>query len=60
MTLIVKELIVRGIVSNDSSPINDSVIVKEEVLQYLEQIRRDIERDCVEKVLQKLETRTIR
>jgi hypothetical protein len=60
MTLIVKELIVRGIVTNDSSPINDSVIGKEELLQYLEQIRRDIERDCVEKVLQKLETRTIR
>lgn len=60
MTLIVKELIVRGIVSTESTQINDSALGKEELLQYLEQIRKDIERDCVEKVLQKLETKTIR
>ncbi|HZL12358.1 MAG TPA: DUF5908 family protein [Prolixibacteraceae bacterium] len=60
MTLIVKELIVRGIVSADSSQINDSAMEKEELLQYLEQIRKDLERDCIEKVLQKLETKSIR
>ncbi len=60
MTLIVKELIIRGIVTNDSAQINESALGKEELLQYLEEIRRDIERDCIEKVLQKLETKTIR
>ena len=60
MTLIVKELIIRGIVTNDASQINDSAMGKEELLQYLEHIRRDIEHDCIEKVLQKLETKTIR
>lgn len=60
MTLIVKELIVKGIVINDPSQISDSELGKEELLQYLEQIKKDIERDCVEKVLQKLETKTIR
>jgi len=60
MTLIVKELIVRGIVSSDNSQINESSLGKEELLQYLEQIKKEIERDCVEKVLQKLETKTIR
>ena len=60
MTLIVKELIVRGIVTSDSAQTNDSALGKEELLQYLEQIKKDIERDCVEKVLQKLENKTIR
>ena len=60
MTLIIKELIVRGIVTGDPSQSSDSATGKEEVLQYLEQIRKEIERDCVEKVLQKLETKTIR
>jgi len=60
MTLIVKELIVRGIVTNDPSQVNDSALGKEELIQYLEQIKKDIERDCVEKVLQKLETKKIR
>jgi hypothetical protein len=60
MTLIVKELIVRGIVTSDSSQINDSALGKEELLQYLEQIKKDIERDCVEKVLQKIENKTTR
>ena len=60
MTLIVKELIVRGIVTSDSAQINDLALGKEELIQYLEQIKKDIERDCVEKVLQKLENKTIR
>jgi hypothetical protein len=60
MTLIVKELIVRGIVTNDHSPSSESSLDKEELLQYLEQLKKELERECVEKVLQKLETKTIR
>lgn len=60
MTLIVKELIVRGIVSNDHAGIDESGMTKEQLAQYLEQMRKEIERECIEKVLQKIETKTIR
>jgi len=60
MTLIVKELIVRGIVSGDNSSINDSSLEKENLLRYLEQMQKEIEKECIEKVIQKLETKTIR
>ncbi|HAQ18755.1 MAG TPA: hypothetical protein DCR40_05890 [Prolixibacteraceae bacterium] len=60
MALIIKELIVRGIVTNDYSQSVESPLVKEELMQYLEQMKREIERDCLEKVMVKLETKTIR
>jgi len=60
MTLIVKELIVRGIVTNDNSLLSESSMDKEELLEYLEQLKKEIERECIEKVLQKLESKTIR
>jgi len=60
MTLIVKELIVRGIVSVDYSPIGESPFAKEELEEYLEQMKKEIEKECIEKVLQKVETKTIR
>jgi len=60
MTLIVKELIIRGIVTNDNSLLSESSVDKEELLEYLEQIKKEIERECVEKVFQKLESKTIR
>jgi tRNA U54 and U55 pseudouridine synthase Pus10 len=60
MTLIIKELVVRGIVSNEHSQLGESSIEKEELLNYLEQIKKEIERECTEKVLQKLESKMIR
>jgi len=61
MTLIVKELVVRGIVSNQhSSSLIESSFEKEEMLEYLKQIKNKIERECTEKVLQKLESKMIR
>jgi hypothetical protein len=60
MTLIVKELIIRGIVTDDNSSISDSSLDKENLLHYLEQMKKEIEKECIEKVIQKLETKTIR
>ncbi len=60
MTLIVKELIVRGIVLGDNTSITDSSLEKENLLQYLEQMKKEIEKECIEKVIQKIETKTIR
>lgn len=60
MTLIIKELIVRGNVISENSPAGEFSIVKEDLSQYLDQLKKDIEKECIEKVLQKLETRTVR
>lgn len=60
MALIIKELIVRGIVSDDHSQLSQNSVDKEELLEYLEQLKKEIERECIDKVLQKLESKTIR
>lgn len=60
MTLVVKELIVKGIVSNDNSLTGESSFAKEELAEYLEQMKKEIERECIEKLVQKLESKTIR
>lgn len=60
MTLIVKELVIRGIVSRDYSSTKESSFDEEKILQYLEQLKRDIEKECEERILQKLETKTLR
>lgn len=60
MTLIVKELVVRGIVANENSQLGESSIDKEELLDYLKQIKKEIEIECTEKVLEKLERKMIR
>lgn len=60
MTLIVKELIVRGIVTTDNSLVDQSPFAKEELENYLEQMKKEIEKECIEKVLQKVETKTLR
>ena len=60
MTLIVKELVVRGIVSSEHSQLGDSSVEKEELLHYLNQMKKEIEVECTEKVLQKLEAKMIR
>jgi LPS O-antigen subunit length determinant protein (WzzB/FepE family) len=60
MTLIVKELIVRGIVSVDNSPIGESPFAREELEQYLEQMKKEVEKECIEKILQKMELKTTR
>jgi hypothetical protein len=60
MALIIKELIVRGIVTDDHSQLSQNSVDKEELLEYLEQLKKEIERECIDKVLQKLESKTIR
>ena len=60
MTLIVKELIVRGIVSGENSSSGEFSFEKEDLSQYLEQFKKEIEKDCFERIMQKLETKTVR
>lgn len=58
MTLIVKELVVRGIVANENSQLPS--VEKEELLSYLDQLKKEIEVECTDKVLKKLESKIIR
>jgi hypothetical protein len=60
MTLIIKELIIRGIVTKDSSGLSDETIDKEELYQYLDEMKRSINKDCIDNVLGKLNLRKIR
>lgn len=57
MTLIIKELIIRGIVTEDSSGHAEDSINKEDLLRYLEDMQKSIKKECVETVLQKLESK---
>lgn len=60
MTLIVKELVVRGIVTNEHSQLGESSIEKEELRSYLDQLKKEIEVECTDNVLKKLERKIIR
>ena len=60
MTLIVKELVVRGIVTNEHSQLGESSFEKEELLTYLDQLKKEIETECTDQILRKLESKMIR
>jgi len=55
MTLIIKELIIRGNVLKDEGQDSSSSIGERELKNYLAKMQRDIERKCVDKVLTTLE-----
>jgi len=55
MTLIIKELIIRGKVLKDEGQDSSSSLSERELKNYLAKMQRDIERKCVDKVLTKLE-----
>lgn len=56
MTLIIKQLVVRGVVTNDTSFRDDDRIDKEELLKFLEQMKKEMEKKCTEAILSKLES----
>lgn len=60
MTLILKELIVRGIVTSGESPITESSFDKESMVQLVEKIKKEVEKECIEKVIHRLESKTKR
>jgi len=60
MTLIVKELVIRGFVTDDHSQLLDSSTERDLMIRQLEKFRKEIERECTAKVLEKLERKFIR
>jgi len=60
MTLIIKELIIQGIVTKDSSVQSEEIAMKEDLLRYLEEIQKSIKKECIETVMSKIESKKIR
>ena len=60
MTLIVKELIIRGIITNDLDQNSEDSMDKEALLSYLDQMQKTLKKECVETILSKLESKKIR
>ena len=60
MTLIIKELIIRGIVQGQREEWTDTAIDKEEIKRCLEEMKDEIEQKCFESVMQKLASENIR
>ena len=60
MTLIIKELIIRGEVIDEKFSSSGHQEHEEDLIQYLAEMRREIERECYERVLQKLENHALR
>jgi hypothetical protein len=60
MTLIIKELIIRGEVVDDKSPIEERKVEEEVMREYLNQLKKEIEQDCFERILEKLQNQSKR
>lgn len=60
MTLIVKELTIKGNVISENSSLGEFSVTNDELFRQMEQMKKEIEKDCVEKVMQKLEAKIIR
>jgi hypothetical protein len=60
MTLIIKELIIKGEVIDDKSPFEEKKIEEEVLKEYLNQMKKDIEQDCFERLLDRLQSHTHR
>jgi len=55
MTLIIKELIIRGIVASDPSTSDEPSLDQEANRQALEEMKKEIIKECSEKVIRILE-----
>ncbi len=60
MTLIVKELIIKGVVSNSYSEYQDTSMSKDDLRAYLDDLKKEIESNCLEKIWQRVEARSNR
>lgn len=56
MTLIIKELIIKGTVSSDNPEGNDSLLNKEELENYFEKMKNEITQECLELIQKNLES----
>jgi hypothetical protein len=60
MTLIIKELVIRGVISKDASQSTEDLIDKKELVRFLGQMQKDLKKDCLAAVLSNLESKKTR
>ena len=60
MTLIIKELIIKGEVTDENSDIDKTEMIEEKVKEYLSQLKKEIEKDCFNRIMEKLQNRSQR
>lgn len=60
MTLIIKELIIKGEVLEDNSVFDDRGIEEERLKEYLSQFKKEIENDCFDRIMEKLQNQSKR
>lgn len=60
MTLIIKELVIRGIVTKDTSIGHEDSMNKDELMRYMEEMKKAIKKECVDTVISKIESKKIR
>lgn len=58
MTLIIKELIIRGEIIEDKYPFEERKLEEEVMKEYLNQMKKEIEQDCFERILVKLQNQS--
>ena len=56
MTLIIKELVIRGVVKEDTSLKDNGTMDKEALSKYLAQMKKEMVKECTETILSKLES----
>lgn len=60
MTLIIKELIIKGEVVDENSQFGELQIDEERIKEHLTKLKKEIEDDCYEKILEKFQNQTQR
>jgi hypothetical protein len=60
MTLIIKELIIKGEVLDDNSVFEDRGIEEERLQDYLSKLKKEIEDDCFDRIMEKLQNQSKR
>ena len=60
MTLIIKELIIKGEVTDENPEFDKTEMIEEKVKEYLSQLKKEIEKDCIDKIMEKLQNRSQR
>ena len=60
MTLIIKELIIKGEVTDENPEFDKTEMIEEKVKEYLSQLKKEIEKDCIDRIIEKLQNRSQR
>ena len=60
MTLIIKELIIRGNIVKDDKEADQIIFSNKDILKQLDDMKMSIKKECIEAILSKLEAKSSR